>query len=189
MGRPRTSFELNRLADIAKKREDTREAAKKAATPKPYQAEEPGGSGYFRSIENEDLFVEMPIPNKAGTALLADAGGALGGLTLAEAETVANSSLVCFKGNHDQVLRIRFTRLKATPTTKVTPWGTRVVDHVDDSVTVPFSAPADGSMKTARANFNTFITSSGGSAALGTRKGNRAELLYNGKVIAKRVAA
>lgn len=189
MARPRTYFELNRLAEIAKKREDVREAAKKTATPKPYQAEEPGGSGYFRSIENEDLFIEMPIPAKAGATLLEDAGGALGGLTLAEAEAVANSSLVGFKGNHDQVLRIRFTHLKATPTTKVTAWGTRVVDHVDDSVTVPFSAPADGSMKTARANFGTFIASAGGAAALGTRKGNRAELIYNGKVIAKRIAA
>jgi hypothetical protein len=47
-------------------------------------------------------------------------------------------AVVGFKGNHKEVLRIRFTRLKATPTVKTTAWGTRVVDHIDDSVTVPF---------------------------------------------------
>lgn len=185
MPRPRTSFELNRLADIAKKREDAREAAKKSTTPKPYQAEEEGGLAYFRSIENEDLFVEMPIPAKAGT--LATTGvSAIGGLTAAQAEAIANSSLVGFKGNHKQVLRIRFVRLKATATTKITAWGTRVVDHVDDSFSVPFGGNTDASLKGAKTAFNTFI-SGAGAAILGTRKGNRAELMYNGKIIAKRV--
>jgi len=185
MGRPRTYFELNRLADIAKKREEARAAAKKTATPKPYQAEEPGGLAYFRSIENEDLFVEMPIPAKAGT--LATSGiAALGGLTETQADATANASLVKFEGNHKQVLRIRFTRLKATPTVKMTPWGTRVVDHIDDSITVPFGAPPDTSIKGAKTAFNAFIAGAG-AATLGTKTGNRAELIYNGKTIAKQV--
>lgn len=187
MARPRTSFELERLAAIAKRRETARATAKLTATPKAYVAEEPGGSGYFRSIENENLFVQMPIPSKAGTALFSDGGGALGGLTLAEVQAIANSSVVDFKGNHKQVLRIRFTRLKATPTTKITPWGTRVVDHTDDSVTVPFFGPADGSLRTAKANFATFTAAGPGATAIGTRKGNRAELLYNNRVLAERV--
>jgi hypothetical protein len=185
MPRPRTYFELNRLADIAKKREEAREAAKKAATPKPYQAEEEGGSAYFRSIEDENLFVEMPIPAKAG-ALATDPGPILG-MTLAEATAVANSSLVEFKGNHDKVLRIRFTRLKATPTTKITAWGTRVVDHVDDSVTVPFGGNTDASLKGAKTAFNTAMANATIAGILGSRKGNRAELMYNGKVIVKKI--
>lgn len=185
MGTPITSFELQRRLDIAKKREAAREAAKLSATPKPYAAQEPGSEGYFRSIENENLFVEIEVPAKAGAALLADAGGVLGGLTLAEVTAVPNSSTVKFKGNHGQVPRIRFTRLKATPTTKLTPWGTRVVDHIDDSVTVPFAAPDDSSLKTLKTRFATFMGTAPATGALGTRKGNRAELIYNGKVIAK----
>lgn len=185
MGTPITSWELQRRLDIAKKREAAREAARLTATPKPYEARPQGEAGYFRSFENENLFVEMEVPAKAGTALMADAGAALGGLTLAEVGALPNSSNVKFKGNHEQVLRIRFTRLKATPTVKVTAWGTRVVDHIDDSVTVPFSAPADGSIKTVKANFATFMASAGGTGALGTRQGNRAELMYAGRVLAK----
>lgn len=185
MGTPITSYELQRRLDIAKRREAAREAARLTATPKPYTPEEPGGTAYFRSIENEDLFVEMPIPAKAGT-LATTAVGALGGLTEAQAEATANASLVSFKGNHKQVLRIRFTRLKATPTVKMTAWGTRVVDHIDDSVTVPFGAPPDTSIKGARTAFNTFIAGAG-AATLGTRVGNRAELIYDGRIIAKQV--
>lgn len=185
MGTPTTSFELERRLQIAKKREAAREAARLAATPKPYTPEEPGGSAYFRSIENEDLFVEMPIPSKAGT-LATTAVAAIGGLTEAQAEAQANSSLVGFKGNHKQILRIRFTRLKATPTVRMTPWGTRVVDHIDDSVTVPFGGNANASLKDAKTAFATFIAGAG-AATLGTRKGNRAELIYNGKVIAREI--
>lgn len=184
MGTPVTSHELQRRLDIAKRREAAREAARIAATPKPYVPQEQGSAGYFRSIENENLFVEVEVPAKAGPTLMADAGGVLGGLTLAEVTAIPNSSTVKFKGNHRQVLRIRFTRLKATPTVKMTAWGTRVVDHIDDSVTVPFAAPDDTSLKTAQTRFATFITGAG-AGTLGTRKGNKAELLYNGKVIAK----
>ena len=187
MGRPRTSYELNRLADIAKKRETAREAERKAATPTAYKPEEKGGTAYFRSIENEDLYVEMPISAKAGE--LATTGiASIGGLSAAAAEALPNSSLVGFEGNHKQVLRVRFTRLKATPTTRMTSWGTRVVDHTDDSFSVPFGGNTDASLKGARTAFNTFI-SGAGATLLGARKGNRAELMYNGKVIAKRVVA
>jgi hypothetical protein len=108
-------------------------------------------------------------------------------MTLAEATAVANSSLVKFKGNHDKILRIRFTRLKATPTTKMTAWGTRVVDHVDDSITVPFGGNADASLKCAKTAFNTAMADGAVTALLGARKGNRAELIYNGKVIARKI--
>ncbi|MEG4028148.1 MULTISPECIES: hypothetical protein [unclassified Microcoleus] len=188
MGTPITSYELQRRLDIAKKREAAREAAKLAAPPTTYTPEQPGTSAYFRSIENDNLFVEMEIPAKAGTGLSSNTGiTALNGFTLAEVTALPNSSTVKFKGNHKQVPRIRFTRLKATPTTKMTPWGTRVVDHVDDSVTVPFSGPADSSLKTLKASFNTFITGTTGAAAIGTRTGNYAQLIYNDKVIATKV--
>lgn len=189
MGTPITSYELQRRLDIAKKREAAREAARLNTTPKQYVAEEQGGSAYFRSIENEDLFVEMPIPKKAAT-LATTAIGSIGGLTLEQAEATANSSLVKFKGNHKQVLRVRFTRLKATPVVKMTAWGTRVVDHVDDSVTVPFGGNANASLKDAKTAFNTFVGGGVGATTLGTRAGNRADLIYNGKVIAtKKVSA
>ncbi|MEG4497583.1 hypothetical protein QUB05_05570 [Microcoleus sp. F10-C6] len=184
MSRPRTYFELNRLAEIAKRREAAREATKLAATPKPYKAEDPGGKAYFRSIEDENLFVLMPIPAKAG-ALVTDPAPILG-LDLAAATAVANSSLVDFKGNHDKVLRIRFTRLKATPTVKVTAWGTRVVDHIDDSVTVPFGGNSDASLKGAKTAFATAMANATMTGLLGSRKGNYAELLYNNRVIAKK---
>jgi hypothetical protein len=187
MGTPITSFELQRRLDIAKRREAAREAARRAATPKPYTPKDVGGTAYFRSIENENLFVEMPIPGKAGT-LATTAVGSIGGYTLAEVNAMTpKPATVAFKGNHKEVLRVRFTRLKATPTTKITSWGTRVVDHIDDSVTVPFGGNTDCSLKDAAAAFNTFVTSGPGAAALGTKKGNKVELIFNNKVITRKV--
>jgi len=183
MSRPRTSFELNRLADIAKKRETAREAAKKASTPTPYKARDPGGTAYFRSIEDDNLFVKMPIPATAG-ALVGDSTP-IDGKEEAVVNALLNVSKVGFKGNHQSILRIRFTRLKSTPTTKVTSWGTRVVDHIDDSVTVPYGAPADSSLQTAKTAFGTFMATAPATALLGTKKGNYAELMYNGKVLDK----
>ncbi|MEG4971032.1 hypothetical protein QUB11_31050, partial [Microcoleus sp. B6-A1] len=57
---------------------------------------------------------------------------------VAAAEALAGASVVDFKGNHDSVLRIRIHQLKATPTTKMTTWGTRVVDKIDSSFSFPF---------------------------------------------------
>jgi hypothetical protein len=69
MGTPITSYELQRRLDIAKKREAAREAARLAATPAPYAPKDIGGSAYFRSIENENLFVEMPFLQKQERSL------------------------------------------------------------------------------------------------------------------------
>ena len=183
MARPRTYFELNRLADIAKKRETAIAAAKLTKTPKSYVEKPTGGAAYFRSIESENLFVFMPIPAKAGS-LLTNLP-LIFGMTSAEVTTVANSSKVNFKGNHKSILRIRFTRLKSTPTIKVTSWGTRVVDHIDDSVTIPFGVDATGSIKAAITTFNTAIVNPTVGALLGTKKGSYAELIYDGKVLSK----
>jgi len=185
MGTPITSYELQRRLDIAKKREAARAAARLAATPKPYAPEDIGATGYFRSVEDENLYVEMPVPAKAGATFTADSGAALGGLTTAEVGALAGAAYVPFKGNNKQILRIRFTRRKATPTTKMTSWGTRVVDHVDDSVTVPFGAPANSNLGIAKTAFAALVASTGGAGLLGTRKGNKAELIYNGRVISK----
>ena len=183
MTRPRTYFELNRLADIAKKRETAIATAKLTKTPKSYVERPTGGSAYFRSIESENLFVFMPIPVKAGS-LLTNLP-LIFGMTSAEVTAIANSSKVGFKGNHKSILRIRFTRLKSTPTTKVTSWGTRVVDHVDDSITVPFGVDATGSVKATITAFGTTMANSTVGALLGTKKGSYAELIYNGKVLSK----
>ena len=188
MGTPITSYELQRRLDIAKKREAAREAARLAATPAPYAPKDIGGSAYFRSIENENLFVEMPIPAKAGT-LATSAVGSIGGYTLAQVDTMTpKPAVVGFKGNHKEVLRIRFTRLKATPTVKTTAWGTRVVDHIDDSVTVPFGGNEDCSLKDAATAFNAFVTGAG-ATTLGSKPGNKAELIFNGKVITRKVVS
>ena len=187
MGRPRTSWELDRLAAIAKAREAARKAAQAALAPKPYKARTPGGEGYFRSIEDENLFVKMPIPAKAGTTLVGDPGG-LGGFTLAGVTAIANSAVVGFKGNHKSVLRVRISIVKTTPTEKRTAWGTRVVDHWDEGFTVPFGAPANGSLEAAKTAFTAAVTGTGTlTGALGTRKGSKAELMYGKRVIAKKV--
>lgn len=184
MSRPRTFFELNRLADIAKKREAAREAAKLTSTPKPYVAKPPSVSKAFRSIEYDKLYVRMPISKTAWDAVSARAV-TIGALDVADVTAISGSSLVNFEGNNDEVLRIRVSLLKATPTVKVTSWGTRVVDKIDSSFSFPFGVTgSDNSLAKAKVDFAAWAS---GSAALGNKAGNYAELLYKNKPIAKYV--
>lgn len=184
MARPRTYFELNRLAEIAKKREAAREAAKLAATPAAYKAKDPATVRYFRSIESDKLYVKMPISKVAWDAV-GEQATAIGALDAAAVAAISGSSTVNFEGNNDEVLRIRVHSLKATPTVKVTAWGTRVVDKIDSSLSFPFGVTgADNSLAKAKSDFQALMV---GNGVLGSRAGNYAELLYRGKIISKYV--
>lgn len=182
MSTPITSFELQRRLDIAKRREAARAAAGLAATPKPYEPEPPKTIRAVRSIESDDVYVKMPFSQTAWTAVAGNAA-AIGALTVAAAEALAGASVIDFKGNNDSVLRVRVHSLKATPTVRMTAWGTRVVDKIDASFSFYMGVvAANNSMSAAKVQFNAFFAGAG-AGVLGTRAGNYAELIYRGKVI------
>jgi hypothetical protein len=182
MARPRTYFELNRLAEIAQRREAAREAARRASTPQPYVPEQPKTIRAVRSIENDDVYVKMPISQTAWTAITGQANG-LGLLTLEAAEALAGSSVINFEGNNDEILRVRVNLLKATPTVRMTEWGSRVVDKIDSSFSFPLGVvAANNSISAAKVQFRGFFAGAG-SGILGTRVGNFAQLIYRKKII------
>lgn len=182
MSTPITSYELQRRLDIAKRREAAREAARLAVPPTAYVPEPPKQLRAFRSIEDDDLYVEIPVSKKAWD-IVGGQAAAIGALTVAAAEALAGASVVDFKGNHDSVLRIRINQLKATPTTKMTAWGTRVVDKIEESFSFPFGITgAANSISAAKTAFQAWLGGAG-NAVLGTREGNYAELIHRGKVL------
>jgi hypothetical protein len=182
MARPRTYFELNRLAERAKAREAARAAARLAATPKPYVAQDSKIIRAVRSIESDDVYVEMPISKTAWDNISGQAA-ANGILEVAAAEALPGSSVIDFKGNNDEVLRVRINFLKATPTVKMTPWGSRVVDKVDNSFSYPMGVvAANNSIAAAKVQFRGFFAGAG-SGVLGARAGNYAQLIYRKKII------
>ncbi len=74
---------------------------------------------------------------------------------------------------------------KSTPTVKVTPWGTRVVDKIDKTYQVPMGITgAGGSLTVAKAQFRTIFGVGGVLATKLTKKGNYAELYYGKKLLA-----
>lgn len=182
MPRPRTYFELNRLAGIAQRRETARAAARLAATPRPYVAQEPKIIRAVRSIENDDIYVEMPISQLAWNAILGQAD-ALGLLTPQAAQALAGSSVIDFEGNNEEILRVRVNFLKATPTVRMTEWGTRVVDKTDTSFSFPMGVTAaNNSISAAKVQFRALLAGAG-SGILGTRAGNYAQLIYRKKIV------
>ena len=188
MARPRTFFELNRLAQRAQARETARDAARRAATPAPYVPEPPKIVRAVRSIESDDLYVRMFISQTAWNAISTQAA-ALGLLTEAAAEALAGASVVNFEGNNDEVLRIRVNLLKTTPTVRMTSWGSRVVDKIDSSFSFPVGViAANNSISAAKVQFNAFFAGAG-NAVLGQRVGSFAQLIYRGKIVQTYVKA
>ncbi|MCC3532569.1 MAG: hypothetical protein JGK21_31345 [Microcoleus sp. PH2017_22_RUC_O_B] len=183
MGRPRTSFDLQRLADIAKKREVAREAAKKAATPKPYKKRGATTKLCFESAEDENVWVEIAVLDATITFVTTAGMTALGAKTAAEVLALPGTpSIVDFKGNNQDVLRVRIHDPKATPVEKVTPWGTRVVDKIDKSYQVPMSiVAASNSLSDAKVQFRTLFGPGGVLAGKITEKENAYAELYHGK--------
>ncbi len=182
MPRPRTYFELNRLAERARLREAARAAARLASTPKPYVPQEPKIIRAVRSIENDDVYVKMPISQTAWTAISGQANG-LGLLTPEAAEALAGSSVINFEGNNDEILRVRVNFLKATPTVRMTEWGSRVVDKTDTSFSFPLGVTAaNNSISAAKVQFRGLFAGAG-SGILGSRAGNYAQLIYRNKIV------
>jgi hypothetical protein len=182
MARPRTYVQLNRLAEIAKKRETAITAAKLTATPKPYVAKGASTIMCFESIESDDLYVQIPVINTTWAKISASAA-AIGALTPVAAAALAGANVVGFKGNHKEVLRVRIDEPKTVPTIKVTAWGTRVVDKIDDSYQFPMGVVgATNSLNSAKAQFQSLMT--GALAALVLKAGSTAQLIHRGETIA-----
>ncbi|MCC3569525.1 MULTISPECIES: hypothetical protein [unclassified Microcoleus] len=186
MARRYTWQQLEKRAAISKARETYLDAQKKSPTvSKPYKPE--GDKTELAAYSFEDPGVIVTIPVLAATAtkissIMADAGV----LTAADAAalplTVSSQS---FKEAHKQVLRVTIHEAKATPTVKNTPWGTRVVDMIDNSYSFPFSLGADSSptVKEAKTVFKALFSTGGGKGLL-NKKGSYATLSFRGKVLA-----
>lgn len=187
MGRIVTAVQLEARATRRKAREVFLEAKAKAVATatnlKPYVSKGESSLVYVRSIEDGQLIVKMPVLDSTITKVAAGRAG-LGWLSAVEVEALTGVSVVGFKGNHKSVLRIRVNEAKATPTSKATSWGTRVIDTIENSYQLPFSLGSDTSptMKEAKDAFRTLFTS-GALAGLITKKGSYAELIYARSVI------
>ncbi|TAF91324.1 MAG: hypothetical protein EAZ49_06165 [Oscillatoriales cyanobacterium] len=174
MARRYTWQQLEKRAAISKARETYLDAQKKSPTvSKPYK---PEGDK-----------TELAIPVLAATAtkissIMADAGVLTASAAAALPLTVSSQS---FKEAHKQVLRVTIHEAKATPTVKNTPWGTRVVDMIDNSYSFPFSLGADSSptVKEAKTVFKALFSTGGGKGLL-NKKGSYATLSFRGKVLA-----
>ncbi len=184
MARPRTFRDLQNLADIAKKREDARASAKLAKPPKTYRPRGTTSIWYFKSVEDENIWVSMPVFDDTVTFVTPAGMAALGGFTGDAAVVLpAQAQLVNFASKNQDVLRVKIHDSKATPTEKNTPWGTRVVDKIDKSYGVPMSITgSNGSLAQAKVQFRAAFA--GVLADKISKKGNYAELYYGKKLLA-----
>jgi len=185
MARPRTFRDLQNLADIAKKRETMRAAAKLAAVPAPWKERGTKSNWYFKSAEDQNIWVTMPIYDDTIAFVTTAALTALGGYaTTAPILLITGATIVDFRAKNQDVLRIRIHDSKATPTQKNTPWGTRVVDKIDKSYSIPMTVTGtDGSLAQAKAQFRAAFTGTGVLASKLVKKGNYAELYLGKKLL------
>ena len=185
MARQYTWQQLEKRSNKVKARETYLEAQKKLPdVQKPYKPEGDKVAWYARSFEDSGIIVEIPVLSATSTKISTGAS-ALGLLTFDEAIALLNISMLKFREGHKQVLRITVHEAKATPTTKNTPWGTRVVDMIDNSYSFPFSLAADTSptLKEAKTAFKELFNTGGGLIALLNKKGSYATLSFRGKVL------
>lgn len=185
MARQYTWQQLEARSNKVKARETYLEAQKKLPdVQKPYKPEGDKVAWYARSFEDSGIIVEIPVLSATSTKISAAATG-LGLLTSAQAIILANVSILEFKAAHKQVLRITVHEAKATPTTKNTPWGTRVTDMIDNSYSFPFSLGVDISptLKEAKSSFSGLFDTGGALVALLNKKGSYATLSFRGKVL------
>jgi len=143
MARQYTWQQLEARAAKRKARETYLNAQKLNPVAKPYAPEGDKDTFWAYSIEDQGIIVEIPVL-AATTAKITSAITDLGILTPAQATALLNVSRLNFKEGHKQILRITVFEAKATPTPKNTPWGTRVVDMIDNSYSFPFSLGVDG---------------------------------------------
>jgi len=164
MGRPRTAAQLKVLQNIAEAREAAKKAAAANITPKPYEKKKPETNVLVSQVGSEGkIWVKMKVYTSS-LARIGNAGQTALGI-LAANTTVPNTvKVVDFRGNHKKVLRVHVHEGIATPTVKKTPWGTRVVKHIDKSYQVPVGNDDLNDILTA---FNTFFNADGGQNLLG----------------------
>ena len=164
MARPRTAAQLKVLQNIAEARETAKKAAAATVTPKPYEKKKPETNVLVSQAGSEGkVLVKMKVYTSSLTKI-GGAGQTALGILAANATIPANTQVVDFKGNHKKVLRVHIHEGIATPTVKKTPWGTRVVKHIDKSYQIPVGNNDLNDMLTA---FNTFFNATAGQALLG----------------------
>jgi hypothetical protein len=146
-----------------------------------------GGSTlvYVRSIEDNSLIVKMPVLDSTITKIGTATSAKLGWMTATEvAALTASTSVVKFKSNHQQILRIKVDEAKASPTSKISGWGTRVVDPIEISYRFPYGLGADTTptLQEAKDFFRVLFTSGEGKPLI-AKKGSYASLIYGKTVI------
>lgn len=187
MARRYTWQQLEKRAAQAKAREAFLDAQKKLPTVlKPYKSEGDKTVLAAYSFVDSGYVVNIPVLSTTATKIQPYLA-ILGVLTATEASalplTVGRRE---FKDAHKEVMRVTIHEAKIAPTTKNTPWGTRVTDMIDVSYSFPFSLGADSSptLKEAKAAF-TAAFSTGTAKALLNKKGSYAVLSYKGKTEGK----
>jgi hypothetical protein len=164
MGRPRTAAQLKVLLDIAQARETAKKAAAANVAAKPYEKKKPETNVLVSQVGSEGkIWVKMKVYTSSLTKI-GGAGQTALGVLAANTAVPANTQVVDFRGNHKKVLRAHIHEGIATPTVKKTPWGTRVVKHIDKSYQIPVGNDDLNDMLTA---FNTFFNGATGQGLLG----------------------
>jgi len=185
MARQYTWQQLEKRSNKVKARETYLDAQKKLPdVQKPYKPKGDKVAWYVRSFEDSGIIVEIPVLSTTNTKISAAAAG-LGLLTSGQALVLTNVSILEFRAAHKQVLKITVHEAKATPTTKNTPWGTRVTDMIDNSYSFPFSLAVDDSptIKEAKVAFSVLFDTGGALVGLLNKKGSYATLSFRGKVL------
>lgn len=180
MGKPRTAAALKIAMEIAEKREAAKMAQKLATPPKPYTPKESSTEVLVPMIGKDGkTYVKFPIRNSVYSRITSSIEAL--GMKAANANTGTGTSVVEFRGNHKNVLRVRVYEGLATPIAKLTPWGTRTVKMIDKSFQFPIGGETWDAAITA---FNTLFGDGGAlRSMMGTTNG-RAELLLGKQVIA-----
>lgn len=190
MGKAITSKQLEAKADIARKREAAILAKKLASVPKPYKPKPETDIVLVSQVgSGGKVFVKVPVPSDALIALPEGVEASFGmkAASTALADLGTGASIVDFKGNHKKVLRVTVYKGLTTPKEKTTPWGTRVVNHIDSS----YSFPVGGaSIDAVMAAFQAAFTGTGPmTGQLGSTKGKGYAVLRLGKTVLSKVFA
>ena len=179
MGKLRTAAQLEIALKIAEKREAAKMAQKLATPPKPYTPKESSTVVLVPMMGNDGkTYVKFPIRNSIYTRITASIDAL--GIKATNANTGTGTSIVDFRGNHKNVLRVRVYEGLATPIAKLTPWGTRTVKMIDKSFQFPIGGET---WDAAIAAFKTLFGDGGALRPMMGMANGRAELLLGKQVI------
>jgi hypothetical protein len=179
MGKPRTAAALKIAMEIAEKRESAKMAQKLATPPKLYTPKESSTEVLVPMMGNDGkTYVKFPIRNSIYTRITASIDAL--GIKATNANTGTGTSIVDFRGNHKNVLRVRVYEGLATPIAKLTPWGTRTVKMIDKSFQFPIGGET---WDAAIAAFKTLFGDGGALRPMMGMANGRAELRLGKQVI------